>query len=123
MNDKERKALADLIRKRRLELGISTRELARRSGLDHVALMRIDQHKIAQPTVATIRALSEALSIPLADMYAATNWLPEGELPSLRPYMRAKYDDLPDEALDQVARYIDRLSRKHRRGPTAGEDE
>lgn len=123
MTDEERQALADLIRDKREELGISARELARRAGIDQGLLTLIDQRKIAQPKVDTIRALADALGIPLADLYAATSWLPEGSLPSLKPYMRAKYDDLPEEAVEQVERYIDRLSRKYGHGPRRGEDE
>ncbi|MCW3078507.1 MAG: transcriptional regulator [Bacteroidetes bacterium] len=123
MTDEERQALADLIRSKREALGISSRELARRAGVDQALLTLIDQKKIAEPKVATIRGLAAALDIPLADIYAATNWLPEGALPSLRPYMRAKYDELPEEAVEAVERYIARLSRKHQAGPRAGEDE
>jgi transcriptional regulator with XRE-family HTH domain len=123
MTDEERQALADLIREKRQTLGISSREVARRAGIDQALLTLIDQKKIAEPKVGTIRGLAQALQIPLADFYAATNWLPEGDLPSLKPYMRAKYDDLPDGAVEQVERYIARLSRKYRRGPQAGEDE
>jgi transcriptional regulator with XRE-family HTH domain len=123
MTDDERQALADLLRSRRHELGISASELARRSGIDKGLLTLLDQKKIAQPRVDTIRALATALEIPLADVYAATNWLPEGSLPSLRPYMRAKYDQLPDEAVAEVERMVARLSKKYGQGPAHGEDE
>lgn len=123
MTEDERQALADLLRTRRQELGISASELARRAGVDKGLLTLLDQRKIAQPRVDTIQALARALEIPLADVYAATNWLPEGSLPSLRPYMRLKYDDLPDEAVAEIERFINRLSRKYKRGPGIGEDE
>ena len=123
MNDEARQALADLIRAKRQELGISARELARRAGIDQGLLTLLDQKKIAEPKAGTIRGLAQALEIPLVDLYAATNWLPEGSLPSLRPYMRAKYDELPDEAVDEVERFVAQLSRKYSRGPGAGEDE
>lgn len=123
MTDDERQAIADLIRERRLALGISASELARRAGVDKGLLTLLDQKKIAQPKVDTIRALAQALGIPLADMFAAANWLPEDSLPSLQPYMRAKYDDLPDEAVEEVDRFVQQLSRKYQRGPSNGEDE
>lgn len=123
MTEDERQALADLLRSRRQELGISASELARRAGIDKGLLTLLDQRKIAQPRVDTIRALAAALDIPLADLYAATNWLPEGSLPSLRPYMRAKYDNLPDEAVAEVERMVDRLTKKYGHGPKTGEDE
>lgn len=123
MTEEERQALADLLRTRRTELGLSSSELARRAGVDKGLLTLLDQRKIAQPKVDTIRGLAAALDLPLADLYAATNWLPEGSLPSLRPYMRAKYDDLPDEAVAEVEQFITELSQRYRKGPQAGEDE
>lgn len=123
MNDKERAALAELIRSRRHELGISGSELARRAGIDKGLLTLLDQRKIKQPRVETLRALATALEIPLADIYSATNWLPENALPSLRPYMRAKYEQLPDEAVAEVEAVIAKLTRRYGGGPAAGEDE
>jgi transcriptional regulator with XRE-family HTH domain len=123
MTNAERQALADLLRNRRQELGLSSAELARRAGVDKGLLTLLDRKKIAQPRIDTIRALAGALEMPLADLYAATNWLPEDALPSLRPYMRAKYDNLPDEAVAEVERVIARLSRRYGHGPKTGEDE
>jgi transcriptional regulator with XRE-family HTH domain len=123
MRDNERAALVALLRKRREELGLSARQVAFKAGIDPGSITWLEQGKVAQPRFETVRALAEALDLPLADVYAAANWLPEGELPSLRPYMRAKYgDDLSDDDLAKVERYVQRLSRQSR-GPTGGEDE
>lgn len=123
MNENERAALADLIRDRRLALGISGSELARRAGIDKGLLTLLDQRKIKQPRVDTLRALASALEIPLGDIYSATNWLPDTALPSLRPYMRAKYEHLPDEAVAEVEAVINKLSKRYGQGPIDGEDE
>lgn len=123
MTEKEREALAKLLRERRLELQLSARELARRIGIDNATVVLLEQGKIAQPRVETIRALARGLELPLADIYAAANWLPESALPSLRPYMRAKYTDLPDEALAEVQAFVEELSKKYGLGPLDGEDE
>lgn len=123
MTEKERRALADILRNRRLELQLSARELARRVGIDNATVVLLEQGKIAQPRVETIRALARGLELPLADIYAAANWLPEGALPSLRPYMRAKYSDMPDEAVIEVEAFMERLSEKYGLGPASGEDE
>ncbi len=123
MSDDERQALADLIREHREAAEISASELARRAGIDKGLLTLLDQKKIAQPKVDTLRAIAQALDIPIADMFATTNWLPQNALPSLQPYMRAKYEDLPDEAVAEVEQFIANLSTKYRRGPQAGEDE
>ena len=123
MTDAERRALAYILRLRRQQLGWSSAELARRAGVDKGLLTKLDQRQIANPRIETIRALARALDIPLADLYAVTNWLPEEKLPSIRPYMRAKYDHLPDEAVAEVEAMVERLSRRYGHGPQAGEDE
>jgi len=122
MTELERHALAELLTRRRNELGLSARELARRAGIDNATITLLEQAKIAHPRVETVRALAEAMELPLADLYAATNWLPEGSLPSLRPYMRAKYGSLSDSDLADVEHFIDQLDRRTT-GPRPGEDE
>jgi len=122
MTNREREALVTLLRNRRQELGLSARQVAFRAGIDPASITWLEQGKVAQPRVETVRALATVLDLPLADVYAAANWLPEGELPSLKPYMRAKYGDLSDEDLAKVERYVERLSREAQ-GPRDGEDE
>ena len=58
-----------------------------------------------------------------ADLYTTINWLPPEELPALRPYMRAKYRELPETAVAEVERYIADLAKKHGSGPADREDE
>lgn len=71
----------------------------------------------------TLQALAHALELPISDLLTAAQLVPAAELPTLRPYMRAKYADLPDEALDEVAHFIDELQQRHGHGPAANEDE
>lgn len=123
MNDADRAALAHMLRSRRENLGISARELARRAGVDQALLTKLDQCKIAHPRFETMQALARELEIPLADLYVASSWLPEGALPSLRPYMRAKYEDMPEEALAEVEQMVDEISRRYGLGPHDREDE
>jgi transcriptional regulator with XRE-family HTH domain len=123
MTEKERQALAAIMRDRRQERGISARELARQAGVDKATITLLEQCKIAHPRVETIRALANVLELPLADIYAATNWLPENSLPSLRPYMRAKYGELTDDELSQVETFISQLGIHPTAGPRPGEDE
>lgn len=123
MDDKERQALATLVRNRRIELGLSGREIARRAGIDNATVTLIEQCKIAQPRIDTVQALATALELPVTDFYSAMNWLPDNSMPSLRPYMRAKYQDLPEAAVDEVEKFVDWIADKYRSGPANGEDE
>jgi transcriptional regulator with XRE-family HTH domain len=123
MTKAERRALANILRGRRIELGLSARELARQAGIDKATITLLDQCKVTHPRVETVRALADVLGIPLADIYSAANWLPEGALPSLRPYMRAKYDGLTEAELSEIERFVNVVSGRNHKGPRHGEDE
>ena len=123
MTEAERQSLAKMLRSRRIELGLSAREVARQASVDNATITLLEQCKIMHPRVETVRALADALDIPLADIYSATNWLPEGELPSLRPYMRAKYGELSETDLCEIERFVNVVSGRTRSGPRHGEDE
>ena len=53
-----------------------------------------------------------------------TDWLPSKELPSFRPYLRAKYHDLPPDAITELERNFADIARRYGTdGPQDGEDE
>ena len=123
MTEEDRNQLAELFRVARVRKKLSAREVARRAGVDNVTVHLLEKGKIRQPRVDTVRAIANVLSIPIADIYALIHWLPKDALPSLRPYMRAKYTDLPDSAVDEIAELVDDLTNRYGTGPTAHEDE
>ena len=118
--------LAKLLRAKRLKLGISAREVARRAGLDNCTIARLERAMIPRPTVESLTAIAQVLDIPAADIFAITEWLPKGELPTFTLYMRAKYPEMPETALAEIEAYARNLATLHRispSGPPAGEDE
>jgi transcriptional regulator with XRE-family HTH domain len=122
MTPEQAHALGDFIRERRLTLGISQRELARRAGVADV--VRIEQGILLNPRAESLRALAHGLDVPLNDLFAIADWLPQDELPTLTPYLRAKYKELPQEAVNEMERFFTRLARRHGvHGPADGEDE
>lgn len=46
--------------------------------------------------------------------------LQPNELPTLRPYLRVKYDDLPDDVVQELEELLQRHTST---GPASGEDE
>lgn len=124
MASDELQRLATLLSERRTAVGLSAREVARRAGVDVGVVIRLERADNPKPRLENLKAIGEVLGIPAADLYAAADALPVGQLPSLRPYMRAKYRGLPDEALAEVEAFIDQLAAKHGgRRPTDHEDE
>lgn len=121
MTPEQARALGAFIRKRRLKLGISARELARRAGVADV--VRLEQGGLLNPRAESLRGVANGLEVPLSDLLAAADWLPPKELPTFRPYLRTKYR-LPDDAVEEMEAFMARLAKKHGiKGPAAGEDE
>lgn len=124
MNPEHSRHLAALLRDKRTAAGLSASEVARRAGVDTGTVTRIELGQIASPKPDSLRAIGAVLGIPVADLFAATDWLPREELPSLRPYLRTKYRELPPEAVAEIEAVFDRLARDYgRHGPRPGEDE
>ena len=108
------------ITERREALGISQRELIRRSGV--INLNRLELGTTASPRTDTLQAVADALGISLSELVAAGR--PE-ELPTLTPYLRAKYGDMPEEGRRRMTKYFERLAKEYNMsdGPRDGEDE
>ena len=108
------------ITERREALGISQRELIRRSGV--INLNRLELGTTASPRTDTLQAVADALGISLSELVAAGR--PE-ELPTLTPYLRAKYGDMPEEGRRRMTKYFERLAKEYNMsdGPKDGEDE
>lgn len=122
MTDEERKQLAEALRVARARKDLTAREVARRAGVDVGTVRLLEREKITQPRIDSVRAIAEVLGIPLADLYAMLHWLPAKELPTLRPYMRAKYGELSDDDLARVEAFVAELTQQHA-GPRDHEDE
>ena len=116
--------LARILRERRSERGYSVRVLAARAGVNLATIVRLERGEILTPQPDTLKGLAAALDLSLTDLFAIAEWLPGGELPNFRPYLRAKYKQLPDAAVSEMEAFFERLAKKHGvDGPVEAEDE
>lgn len=128
MTPKQLNDLTKVLRERRESLSWSANEVARRVGISNTTYWRIEDGQIASPKAETLQAIGEVLGISAGDLFASAGWLPEKELPTLRPYLRMKYD-LPPEAMREIEAQFDEIAKKHgisfdeTSGPLNGEDE
>lgn len=115
----------EYIRRLRKERKHSIRGLASRAGLNSGELSRLENGK-RNPQPDTLKALATALGVPLADMFAMADYIIPYDLPSMAPYLRARYGHLPEETLSAVNNYLERLIDEHDldpAGPLDLEDE
>lgn len=117
--------LAEMLRGRRHELGLSAHEVARRAEVNIASVTRLENCTNPRPSVETLVPICTVLGVPVADMLTLVDVMPTGQLPSFMPYLRTKYQDMPDEAVQEIATYFDQIAKKYRisDGPAAGEDE
>ncbi|TCC39389.1 helix-turn-helix domain-containing protein [Kribbella sindirgiensis] len=118
--------LAAVLKQKRQELGLSASEVARQTGLDVGTISRIERGQIAAPQAGNLKEIARVLQIPATDIFAIADLLPEGELPTFKPYLRAKYGDLPDDAMAELEASFTRIAKQHGydgNGPAPGEDE
>lgn len=97
----------------RKEQKLSIRGLADKAGMDSGALTRIEQGKVHTPRPETLRSLASALQVPLADLFLAAGYAIPYDLPSMTPYLQARYGHLPEETLAAANDYFTRLVGEH----------
>lgn len=87
---------------------------------------RPDRAGTGRPTVAgQAEPLSRRPGTGAADVFALAGYTSPRQLPTLRPYLRAKYGELPEQAVRDVEAYLARLQQQYGTDsrPTDGEDE
>jgi len=106
--------LGSFVRAQRQAQGWSGQALAQRAGIDNGSLSRIENGEVTQPSPRMLLAIAQALEIDVADLYLQAGFAPGTELPSVEPYLRAKFD-LPDEAVRQIAEIVDMYNERYGR--------
>ncbi|SCX28119.1 helix-turn-helix domain-containing protein [Mycolicibacterium fluoranthenivorans] len=109
MNAPQMVRLKNLIANKRKESGISVAELGERAGVDRSTIWRLEQGKLSTPSGDSLIAIANVLDIRPVDLFVTVGWLPADELPSVGPYLRAKYDKLPDVAITEIEVQIEAL--------------
>lgn len=119
MNDEQAQQLGAYIRRVRTERDISIRALAAQAHLDSGGLARLEGGKVRTPKPNTLHALAAALNVPLPGLFLLAGYVAPHDLPSLVPYLRAKYRFLSDGAIDLIAKEIAELADSPTHNPQA----
>lgn len=87
--------------------------------MDQATIVRLEAGSIVAPRPDKLSRIARALGISGADVFAFAGYTVPGDLPTLRPYLSAKYPGLLVEDLDRIEAYVARITRK--RGFSASE--
>lgn len=124
MNPEQAIALGEYVRAGRLAAGLSTHKLAAETGIDQAQISRLEAGTVRSPKADLLGRIADVLDLNPSDLMAMAGYPLPKALPNFRPYMRAKYRDLPLEAIDEVEAFIQKLAKQHSsHGPGPGEDE
>lgn len=129
MTPEQSARLGTLLTSRRKAVGLSIPEVSRRAGIDRGTLWRIEKGMIHNPKAENLQSIGEVLDIPASDLFTTVGWVPSQQLPTIRPYLRTKYRQLPDAAVKEIEDYFDDVARRHGisfnsdHGPRDKEDE
>jgi transcriptional regulator with XRE-family HTH domain len=100
------------------------RQLAREIGANIATISALEAGSSLSPQPDILKAIARVLDLPSSDLFVIADWLPADELPTLRPYLRAKYHDLDEQAIADIEAYANRRARRHgSTGPIDREDE
>jgi transcriptional regulator with XRE-family HTH domain len=125
MNPTTTRQFGQYIKQLREKRKLSVRGLASKAGLNSGELSRMENGN-RNPRPDKLKALATALEVPLADLFAMAGYTVPYDLPSMAPYLHARYGHLPEETLSAVNDYLERLIDEHGldpNGPLAFEDE
>ncbi len=120
-------SLGDYMREKRKEKDWSQRDLANASGVSNAEISRLEAGKRKEPSIAVLEKIAKALNTPISEVLEHADLLEAGKAfvekyadvpvssiiasttksPSLT-------DDLTDEEIEEVKRYIDYIKSKRK---------
>lgn len=114
------KKLGRLLEKHRKALGLSQEKLGAKVGLPASTILRLERGEFKAPSPEKLQRLAVALEVDFEDLFALAGYgTPEG-LPGLPIYLRQKFDDLSDDGVARVERYVERLRKEEEQGGPSG---
>lgn len=128
MNQDQAVEIGNFLKSKREGLGLSQAEVARRAGVDKGTVSRMEGAQL-RPRTDSLQAIGEVIGVSLTDIFAAGGWIPPRDLPSIEPYLRAKYRNMPSELLEEIEGYFSSLAQERGisfddySGPSNGEDQ
>lgn len=111
MNEEDQVAtsLGAYVRQKRERARLSLRNLEQITGISRAMLSRLENDRIENPDPEVLHKLVSALELDSRDVFAFVGYEPGDSLPSLAPYLRARYGHLPPDAIAEASRRLQEL--------------
>lgn len=115
MSTRNAKKLGAFIKRHRKQRGLSQEKLGGLVGLPGSTIFRLERGEFKAPSPEKLQRLAGALEVDFEDLFTLAGYATPG-LPGLPVYLRRKFDDISDEEVARVERYVQRLRKNEARG-------
>lgn len=109
------KKLGAAIKRHRTAKGLSQPALAAAVGVPDSTIYRLERGEFKVPRPEKLQRIARALDVEFEDLYELAGYATP-RLPEVPVYLRRKFDDLSDEGLVRVERYIERIRKQETSG-------
>lgn len=115
MSQTQLKKLGRVIARERAKAKLTQRELAEKAGVVHGTIWHLERGDFKRPDPEKLQRIAEALGLNAADFFALVGYIHTDHLPSLDPYLRAKFgDDLSARDRKDIEHYVEQRRAKRR---------
>lgn len=119
MSQAQLKELGRLVHRERAKAKLTQRGLAEKAGVTHPTILRLERGEFGRPDPEKLQRIAQALDLGAGDLFALAGYIHADHLPSLGPYLRAKFaGDLSAKDRKDIERYVEqkRVERRQAEG-------
>lgn len=116
MSQAQLNELGRVIARKRAKAKLTQRSLAEKARVTHPTILRMERGEFMRPDPEKLQRIAEALDLNAGDFFALAGYIHADHLPSLVPYLRAKFEgDLSAKDRKDIERYVEQKRGKPRK--------
>jgi transcriptional regulator with XRE-family HTH domain len=111
-------SLGEFISKVRREKKLTQEDLASVSGLARSYISRLEDNQFKSPSAMVLIKLAKGLGVSHETIFQVAGYTPkinQTDLPSFDLYLRTKFPDLSEKAIEEIQIYKDLIKAKYKR--------
>lgn len=115
MSSANAKKLGGAIKRHRKAKGLSQERLGAAVGLPGSTIFRLERGEFKAPSPEKLQRIARTLEVEFEELFELAGYATPG-VPEVPVYLRRKFDDLSDDGLAKVERYIERIRKQEGKG-------
>lgn len=106
MNQEQARRLGRYIRRLRRARKLAASRLAPSVGVDASQILRLERGEVSAPQAALLTRIADYFEIPISDLFVLAGYPVDSSLPSIEPYLRARYPTLSERAIRRAVAIV-----------------